>query len=127
MSFDTRVLEAEDRWCRTPGTRDLGEVQGSGLVDPSYLLRRGDGQVVQVSRLLYLVAKELSPDRPARQVATAVTAACGRELTLAGLHRLLTTKLEPMGLVQHLDGRATQTPVRIPRADPLLSLRLRRT
>lgn len=127
MSFDTSGPEAEDRWCRTAGTRDLGEVQGSGLVAPSYLLRRGDGQVVQVSRLLYFVAKELSPDRPARQVATAVSAACGRELTVAGLHRLLTTKLEPMGLVQHLDGTATQAPARIPRADPLLSLRLRRT
>jgi putative peptide zinc metalloprotease protein len=120
------VPQAAERWCRTPGTRELGQVRGSGLVDPSYLLRRGDGQVVQVSRLLYLVATEVSPDRQAHQVAAAVTAACGRELTVAGLSRLLTGKLEPIGLVQNLD-REVSAPAPAPRADPLLALRLRRT
>jgi putative peptide zinc metalloprotease protein len=125
MTFRT-VPQGAERWCRTPGTRELGPVQGSGLIDPSYLLRRGDGQVVQVSQLLYLVATEVSPDRQAHQVAAAVTAACGRELTVGGLNRLLTGKLEPIGLVQNLDREVTAPPP-TPRADPLLSLRLRRT
>jgi putative peptide zinc metalloprotease protein len=126
MTLNT-VSQAAERWCRTPGTRELGEVQGSGLIDPSYLVRRGDGQVVQVSRLLYLVAKEVSADREAHQVAAAVSAACGRHLTVAGLHRLLTDKLEPIGLVQNLDGEPMAHRTDSPRADPLLALRLRRT
>ncbi|HKC28309.1 MAG TPA: hypothetical protein VKB75_09880, partial [Jatrophihabitans sp.] len=125
MTFTT-VSQADERWCRTAGTRELGPVQGSSLLDPTYLLRRGDGQVVQVSRLLYLVATEVSADRNAQQVAAAVSAACGRELTVGGLHRLL-TKLEPIGLVQNLDATPRQRPSPVPKADPLLALRLRRT
>ena len=124
MTLDT-VPQAAERWCRTAGTRELGEVQGSGLLDPTYLLRRGDGQVVQVSRLLYLVAREVSPERQAHQVAAAVSAACGRELTVDGLHRLL-GKLEPIGLVQNLDREQPTARPPAPRADPLLSLRFRR-
>ena len=126
MSLDA-VTRSGDRWCRTPGTRQFGQVQGSGLREPAYLLRRGDGQVVQVSRLLYLVAGEVSADRDACQVATAVSAACGRTLTVEGLHRLLTAKLEPIGIVQNLDRSAPRPVARPPRADPLLSLRLRGT
>jgi putative peptide zinc metalloprotease protein len=124
MTLDT-VPQAAERWCRTPGTRELGEVQGSGLLDPTYLLRRGDGQVVQVSRLLYLVAREVSPERQAHQVAAAVSAACGRELTVEGLHHLL-GKLEPIGLVRNLDREQPTARPPAPRADPLLSLRFRR-
>jgi putative peptide zinc metalloprotease protein len=126
MTLNT-VPQAAGRWCRTAGTRELGEVQGSGLRDPSYLLRRGDGQVVQVSRLLYLVAREVSADRDAGQVASAVSAACGRELTVEGLHRLLTAKLEPIGLVENLDRAPTARRSPPPRSDPLLSLRFRHT
>jgi putative peptide zinc metalloprotease protein len=116
------------RWCRTAGTQQLGEVQGSGLRNRSYLLRRGDGQVVQVSHLLYLVTREVSADREPDQVASAVSAACGRELTVEGLNRLLTAKLEPIGLVEDVSRRtlAVHRP-RPPRSDPLLALRFRRT
>lgn len=126
MTFNT-VAQPAERWCRTPGTRDLGEVQGSGLLDPCYLVRRGDGQVVQVSRLLYLVTKEVSANRDAREVAAAVSAACGRELSVEGLYRLLASKLEPIGLVKNLDREPLGGRAPLPRSDPLLALRLRRT
>jgi putative peptide zinc metalloprotease protein len=126
MTFNT-VAQAAERWCRTPGTRDLGEVQGSGLLDPCYLVRRGDGQVVQVSRLLYLVTKEVSAHRDAQQVAAAVSAACGRELSVEGLNRLLASKLEPIGLVENLDREPTGGRQPPPHSDPLLALRLRCT
>jgi putative peptide zinc metalloprotease protein len=38
-----------------PGLELLGEYQGSGFAEPRYLVRRCDGQVIQLSRLLYLV------------------------------------------------------------------------
>jgi putative peptide zinc metalloprotease protein len=123
MSTDTEPSQAE-RWCRATGLRELGSAQGSGLREPRFLLRRGDGQVVQVSELLQLVLREVSPERDEEQVAAAVSAACGRRLTAAGLHHLITTKLQPLALVQAGDvGR--QPPAAV--STPLLSLRLRAT
>jgi len=116
---------ADARWCRTTGLHELGQVQGSGLRQPTYLIRRGDGQVLQVSELLRLVVREVSADRDDAQVAAAVSQACGRELTVDGLHRLIAHKLAPMGLVE--DRAAHQRPAEAPRANPLLALRFRRT
>jgi len=93
---------ADARWCRASGLRELGQVQGSGLRQPTYLVRRGDGQVLQVSELLRLVVREVSAERDDTQVAAAVSEACGRELTVEGLRRLIAQKLAPMGLVEDL-------------------------
>lgn len=116
---------ADARWCRAGGIRELGQAQGSGLREPTYLLRRSDGQVLQVSELLRLVVREVSAERDETQVAAAVSEACGRELTIDGLRRLITHKLAPMGLVEDL--AAPQRQANVPRANPLLSLRFRRT
>jgi putative peptide zinc metalloprotease protein len=127
MAAEPALDEHSDgaRWRRAAGVRDLGQVQGSGLCEPTYLLRRADGQVLQVSELLHLVVRELAADRDDEQVAAAVSEACGRELTVGGLRRLITHKLGPMGLVG--DAAARARPVSVPRADPLLSLRFRGT
>jgi putative peptide zinc metalloprotease protein len=116
---------AGGRWCRASGLRELGQVQGSGLREPTYLVRRGDGQVLQVSELLHLVVRELSAARDDAQVAAAVSEACGRELTVDGMRRLIAQKLAPMGLVEDL--AAHERPAGAPRANPLLSLRFHRT
>ncbi len=109
----------EWRWRRAAGLQFLGPVQGSGLRDTAYLVRRTDDQVVQLSELLHLVALHVEPPRPSQEVAQAVSAAYGRTLTTEGLEHLITTRLEPMGLVL-LDEDAE--PLRPPRAQPLLSL-----
>lgn len=116
---------AGGRWRRVGGVRDLGPVQGSGLREQTYLLRRADGQVLQVSPLLRLVVHEMSADRDDVQVAAAVSEAYGRELTVDGLRHVITHKLAPMGLVEA--DAADSRPARAPRANPLLSLRLRGT
>jgi len=113
------------RWCRAAGLRELGGAQGSGLREPRYLLRRADGQVVQVSALIQSVLREMSPERDEGQVAAAVSAVVGRELTADGLQHLITTKLQPLALVE-LEG-AGDAPARPAMADPLLSLRFRAT
>jgi hypothetical protein len=41
------------------GTELIGRVAGSGLREPPYLARRRDGQVVQVSQLLYMIASQM--------------------------------------------------------------------
>ncbi|HEU0042554.1 MAG TPA: hypothetical protein VFQ15_09405, partial [Jiangellaceae bacterium] len=122
----TAAAAREGRWCRAAGLAMLGEAQGSGLRQSSYLLRRADGQVLQVSELLYLVVRELSPNRSAEQVVEAVSASYGRELTPDGLVHLIETRLQPLGLIVE-SAAGAEDAVSAPRANPLLSLSLRGT
>lgn len=115
----TEPPTTEPRWRRALGLELLGPVQGSGLRDVSYLVRRVDGQVVQLSELLHLVVAHVDPPRPAEEVAADVSAAYGRSLTVDGLEHLVTTRLEPLGLVI---ADEAEEPIRPVRARPLLSL-----
>lgn len=90
--------ESEHRWARPAGTALLGAVAGSGLKSPAYLVRRPDGQVVQVSELVHTVLARLDPRRTPAQVAEAVSASYGRTLTVEGLDMLVSSKLRPAGL-----------------------------
>ena len=114
------------RWRRAAGLDELGQAQGSGLRQPSYLVRRADGQVVQLSELLHVVVREVSADRDAVRVAEAVSAAYGKTLTAEGL-TLLAKKLEPLGLIEDVSAPRSQVRARPPRSNPLLSLRMRGT
>ncbi len=107
------------RWRQARGLQFLGPVQGSGLKDPAFLVRRADDQVVQLSELLHLVVRAVEPPRPAEQVADDVSAAYGRTLTVDGLEHLVASRLEPLGLV--IPDEAPE-PVRAVRARPLLAL-----
>ena len=107
------------RWRQARGLQFLGPVQGSGLKDPAFLVRRVDDQVVQLSELLHLVVRAVDPPRPAEQVADDVSAAYGRTLSVRGLEHLVTTRLEPLGLVVPDE---SPEPVRPARARPLLAL-----
>ena len=51
----------EPRWRQAAGLQLLGQVQGSGMRDPAYLVRRADDQVVQLSELLHLVVVHAGP------------------------------------------------------------------
>jgi hypothetical protein len=55
------ALELEPAEIRPPrraaGVELIGEFEGSGFKEPPLLARRGDGQVVQLTRLLFLVAE----------------------------------------------------------------------
>jgi putative peptide zinc metalloprotease protein len=107
------------RWRQARGLQFLGPVQGSGLKDPTFLVRRVDDQVVQLSELLHLVVRAVEPSRPAEQVADDVSAAYGRTLSVRGLEHLVTTRLAPLGLV--VPDEAPE-PLRPVRARPLLAL-----
>ncbi|MGH1561317.1 MinD/ParA family ATP-binding protein [Mumia sp. DW29H23] len=111
------------RWRRAPGLRMLGESKGSGFKQPTYLVRRGDGQVVQVSELLYHVVGELTVGRDNVSIADAVSQSYGRTLDAEGLEFLLRERLQPLGLAVDGDNEPEVTPA--PVAKPLLSLTLR--
>ena len=63
------------------GIELIGEFEGSGFKEPPLLARRADGQVVQLSRLLFLVAEECDGLRDAEAVADAVSEQYGRRVS----------------------------------------------
>jgi putative peptide zinc metalloprotease protein len=113
-----------DSWRVPPGLQLLGPAQGSGIREPTYLLRRRDGQVVQVSELLHLVVAAVAPGRTPEQIAEVVSGAYGRTLTSDGLAHLVRARLQPLGLVEDTADPPDSPP---PRANPLLSLTLKGT
>jgi putative peptide zinc metalloprotease protein len=137
---DLPVIAAPTTWERTGGLQLLGTVQDSGLRQTTCLVRRQDGQVVQLSELLYRVLDQLHPLRSPAQVASAVSDAFGRRLTVEGLEYLLQTRLVPLGLATPVEaggaglslpgirGRPFAAgPGEGPTARPLLSLSVRGT
>ena len=120
---------ADERWRQAPGLELLGRVEGSGLRHDSYLVRRSDGQTIQVSELVQLVLTAVAPDRSAGDVAARVSATYGRQLSAEGLAHLASTKLAPLGLLAPPDPAEPDAPAieqaAPPRAQPLLSLALR--
>jgi len=104
------------------GVELLGEFSGSGIAEPPGLVRRADGQVIQLSRLLYLVTRLIDGSRGPDSIAALVTAELGRSLSGDQVSYLITAKLAPLGLVTD---RAK--PAALPTASPLLALRARAT
>ena len=93
------------------GLRLLGEYQGSGFTEPRFLVRREDGQVIQLSRLLYLVTAAIveggAADHgwDASRVAARVADGFGRDITADNVRYLVTGKLGPLGVVRTADPR----------------------
>ena len=85
------------------------------------LVRRGDGQVLQLSPLLYTLASSVDGEAAVGAVADRVSARTTRRLTSEGVEYLLEQKLGPLGLLAS-EGR----PPGLPRARPLLALGARR-
>ena len=104
------------------GAELLGEFRNSGDSQPPSLARRADGQVIQMSRLLYLVASRIDGSRDAPAIADLVSDDLGRPLNADQVRYLITAKLLPLGILA--TNGAPHTP---PRANPLLALRARGT
>lgn len=103
------------------GMRLHGEYQGSGFTEPKYIARRGDGQVVQLSRLLYLVASAVDGRRDIEAIAHRVSGRYGREVSSENIRYLVEKKLEPLGVTvpEGQEGERTDAP----RSDLLLALK----
>jgi putative peptide zinc metalloprotease protein len=104
------------------GVELLGEYQGSGYAQPPSLVRRPDGQVIQMSRLLYQVTCRIDGSRDPGAIADLVSEDLGRSLSGDQVCHLIASKLLPLGIVV-----ADGAPVVPPRANPLLALRARGT
>ena len=104
------------------GVELLGEYQGSGYSQPPSLVRRPDGQVIQMSPLLYRVTGRIDGSRDPAAIAELVSEDLGRSLTAGQVRHLIAAKLLPLGIVA-----ADGAPAAPPKANPLLALRARGT
>src|ERR1700722_12406987 len=104
------------------GVELLGEFKNSGYSPPPFLVRRPDGQVIQMSRLLYLVATLIDGTRGAAAIAELASADLGRSLGADQVRYVVAAKLLPLALIAGLGAPAAP-----PTASPLLALRARGT
>src|SRR4051812_3668668 len=82
----------------------LGFSQGSGYRRPPALVRRGDGQVLQLTPLLYAVLAAIDGQRDYAQVAAHASEATGRGVHADDVRTLVDDRLRPLGLVVRADG-----------------------
>jgi putative peptide zinc metalloprotease protein len=106
---------------RAAGVELLGETPGSGYREPPSLVRRGDGQTVQLTPLLYEVLRAADGRRDYRQVAAEVSERVGRTASARDVLFLAEAKLRPLGLLRGHDG----TEPEVQKANPLLALKCR--
>jgi len=105
------------------GVQLLGEAKGSGYREPPSLVRRGDGQALQLTRLLFLVLEAADGTRSLDDIARHVTPAFGRQVSAGNVAELVRSQLLPLGLLRLADGSQPE----VKRADPLLGMRFRFT
>lgn len=98
------------------GVELLGPVHGTGYRDGVSLVRRPDGQMVQLGPLMYGLLECLDARRDTRQLAGALSERLGRGVGAAHVERLA-EKLAAQGLLAGSEHRAP------PRRNPLLALR----
>jgi putative peptide zinc metalloprotease protein len=104
------------------GVELLGAYKDSAYSQPPSLVRRADGQVIQMSPLLYQVACRIDGSRDPEAIAALVSAELGRSLNAEQVRYLIAKKLLPLGVVA-----AEGAPRALPRANPLFALRARGT
>src|SRR4051794_20508050 len=101
---------------RAEGIELLGSVHSSGYESGAALVRRPDGQIVQLGPLMYAVLEELDGQRSTADLASALCEKLGRPCDEEHVVRLA-EKLAAQGL---LAGHEHNAP---PRRNPLLALR----
>jgi len=106
---------------RAPGVELLGELTGSGYNDAPSLVRRGDGQTLQITTLLYQLLEALDGERGIDQLAEELGRCCGKQVAPEDVTYLLERKLAPLGLLVQADG----SPPPLKKSTPLLGLKLK--
>jgi putative peptide zinc metalloprotease protein len=86
----------------------LGEYKGSGLREAPYLVRRPDGHVAQLTRLLHAIATRADGRRDATAIAAEVGEELGRRITAHDVVLLVEQRLAPAGIVTTDTGAAAE-------------------
>ncbi|HEY6933157.1 MAG TPA: hypothetical protein VI452_07140 [Marmoricola sp.] len=106
---------------RADGVQLIGEMAGSGYRVPPSLVRRADGQTIQLTGLLYAVLEAVDGRRDLAEVAERVSQRQGRTVTPDNVRALVQGKLRPLGLLLNADGSQPE----LRRSNPLLALRFK--
>jgi putative peptide zinc metalloprotease protein len=106
---------------RADGLELIGEFKQSGYKDPPWLVRRADGQTVQLTRLLYAVLEVIDGRRDVKGIADAASTRIGRRASVDAIRFLIAERLRPLGLVKRSDGANPSTK----KANPLLRVHAR--
>ncbi|HKU04169.1 MAG TPA: hypothetical protein VJQ80_15290 [Arthrobacter sp.] len=103
------------------GVQLLGPAEGSGYREPPSLVRRADGQTLQLTRLLYLVLEGANGTRDLEAIAKHASEGSGRLVSADNVRTLMDSQLLPMGLLRLADGSQPE----VKKSNPLLGLRFR--
>ncbi len=101
---------------RAEGVELLGDIHGCGYRDGACLVRRADGQMLQMGRLMYALLESIDGRRDVRELSGAVSDQLERRVTEEQVARLA-QKIALQGLLEGTEHRAP------PRRNPLLALR----
>src|SRR4051812_7636569 len=94
---------------------------GSGYRTPPALVRRGDGQTLQLTPLLYSVLGAVDGRRSCAEIASVVSRSMRRGISEEMVATVVDQHLRPMGLLKLADG--SEPPLK--RSNPLLALKLK--
>ncbi|TLM72887.1 hypothetical protein [Pseudarthrobacter sp. NamB4] len=108
---------------RAQGVQLLGQSEGSGYREAPSLVRRSDGQTLQLTRLLYLVLEAADGSRNVEEIARHASDGSGRLVSAGNVRTLMDSQLLPLGLLRLTDGSEPE----VKKADPLLGMRFRYT
>jgi putative peptide zinc metalloprotease protein len=103
------------------GVELIGEYEGSGFKEAPSLVRRVDGQVIQLTPLLFSVASNADGQRSEEEIAELVGRELGRSVTADNIRFLIDEKLHPLGVLTATDGSRPK----VKKLDPLLALRFK--
>jgi putative peptide zinc metalloprotease protein len=103
------------------GVELIGEYEGSGYKEPPKLVRRADGQTIQLPDLLYQVAALSDGRRTYEEVADELSEAVQRKVDADDVRFLVAEKLRPIGILAGADGSSPP----VERADPFLGFKVR--
>ena len=109
-----------DAPARVDGVQLIGEMVGSGYRTPPALVRRGDGQTLQLTPLLYAVLDAADGRRTCAEIADVVGRGLGRSVTEDDVRDAGRQHLRPLGLLKLADGSEPA----LKRSNPLLGLKL---
>ena len=97
----------------------LGEMSHSGYREPPRLVRRGDGQVLQLTPLLYEVLSAIDGRRDLRSISDHVSERSDKRLDAEDVAYLIEEKLVPLGVLRDANGNDPA----VEKVNPLLALR----
>ena len=106
---------------RADGIELLGQLQGSGYQSPPFLVRRADGQTLQITSLLYATLACIDGRRTYEDIAAALCERINRQILAEDVEYLVEKKLRPLGVLTGADGVQPD----VAKANPLLGLRFR--